>query len=424
MALIIDVGPDNASRRPGNIFYGWWIVLACFLISLYVGCIVFYGFTAFFDPLVKEFGWSYTEISFALSLRGLEMSLLSPVFGFLVDHYGPRRLALWGVIAIGAGFVFLSFTQSLPMFYSSIILIAFGVGGCATVVFMRVVTNWFRRKIGLAFGLLTSGFGASGILIPAVVWLIDDFGWRTAVVILGVVMWVIGIPLVFVIRDNPETYGLLPDGDKTESQIKVKSGETVEDADGVSFRDALRHKAFLFLTLSEGIRMMVLMAVITHIMPYLDLLHIPRTTAGFIAGLVSVLSIAGRLGFGWLSDFFDKRYIIAISLGLMSLGMFALCHADIGWVMILFLVLFPTGFGGVTSIRGAILQEYFGRKAFGRLIGLVMGVSAFGGMIGPTLAGFIFDTTGSYYYTWIGFGIANCFSIILMLSVDRKAKKA
>jgi OFA family oxalate/formate antiporter-like MFS transporter len=420
MTSVNDEKRDYASCRPGNIFYGWWIVLACFFISLYVGCIVFYGFTAFFDPLVKEFGWSYTQISFALSLRGLEMSLLSPLFGFLVDHYGPRRLALLGVIAIGAGFILLSFTQSLPMFYSSIILIAFGVGGCATVVFMRVVTNWFRRKIGLALGVLTSGFGASGTLIPAVVWLIDDFGWRTAVIILGVVMWVIGIPLVFVIRDNPETYGLHPDGDKIGPQIK--SGETVGDTDGVSFRDALRHRAFLFLTLSEGIRMMVLMAVITHIMPYLDLLHIPRTTAGFIAGLVSVLSIVGRLGFGWLSDFFDKRYIIAISLGLMSLGMFALCYADIGWVMILFLILFPTGFGGVTSIRGAILQEYFGRKAFGRLIGLVMGVSAFGGMIGPTLAGFIFDTTGSYYFTWIGFGIANGFSIILMLSVNRKTK--
>ncbi|HRR41599.1 MAG TPA: MFS transporter, partial [Syntrophales bacterium] len=171
---------------PDGIFYGWWIVLACFLISLYAGAIIHYGFTAFFDPLVREFGWSYTQISFAMSLRGVEMSFMSPLIGFLVDRYGSRRLAFCGVITIGLGFVLLSYTRSLWLFYGSILLIALGGGGCAAVVFMRVVTHWFRRKIGLALGITSSGFGASGILLPSVVWLIDDFGWRTAVVIMGV----------------------------------------------------------------------------------------------------------------------------------------------------------------------------------------------------------------------------------------------
>ena len=195
-----------------RIFYGWWIILACFIIGLITGAVIFFGFTAFFDPLVKEFGWSYTEVSFALSLRGIEMSILSPLVGFLVDRYGSRRLALWGVITIGLGFILLSFTHSLWMFYASIILIAFGGGGCTGVVMRQVAINWFQKKLGLALGILTSGFGASGLLIPVIVWLIDDFGWRTAVVILGVGMWVIGIPLVLVIRNTPEECGLCPDG--------------------------------------------------------------------------------------------------------------------------------------------------------------------------------------------------------------------
>lgn len=87
-----------------GVFYGRWIVLDCFLIGLYAGGIIFYGFTALFGPLVKEFGWSYMQVSFALSLRGIEMSLLSPLLGFLVNRYGPRKLALWGVITIGLGF--------------------------------------------------------------------------------------------------------------------------------------------------------------------------------------------------------------------------------------------------------------------------------------------------------------------------------
>ncbi len=398
-----------------RIYHGWWIILACSAIGIYVGAIIFYGFTAFFDPLVKEFGWSYTEVSFAMSLRGVEMSVLAPLVGFLVDRYGARLLALCGVIAIGLGFILLSWTNSLWMFYGCFILIAFGGGGCTAVVFTRITANWFRKKLGLALGILGSGVGASGLLLPMIVWLIDDFGWRTAVVILGAGMWAIGIPLVFVIRDAPEEYGLAPDGEPRVPPAGGSPIEAAETTDDVSFRVALRDRAFLFLAISEGLRMMAVGAVVTHIMPYLNLLQVPRPTAGLIAGGVTVLSILGRFGLGWLSDFFDKRYIIAISFALMSLGMFALCWVDLWWVMLLFLFLFPIGYGGAITLRGTFLREYFGRAALGRLIGLVMGVSAVGGMIGPTFAGYIFDTTGSYSVAWISLGFASSITVFLML---------
>ena len=405
-----------------QVFYGWWVILACFILGIITGAFTFFGFTAFFDPLVKEFGWSYTQVSFALSLRGIEMSMLSPLVGFLVDRYGSRRLALLGVITVGLGFIMLSFTRTLWMFYASIVLIAFGGGGCTGVVLMHVAVNWFQRKAGLALGILTSGFGASGFLIPVIVWLIDDFGWRTAVIILGAATWFIGIPLVLVIRNTPEECGLCPDGIKVDPGPlpAARSGKSDGKPEKVDLMQALRQRAFIFLALGEAIRMMVVAAVITHIMPYLNFLHIPRATAGLIAAGVSIISILGRFGFGWLADYFDKRYAIAISMGMMSLGMFSLFYVDVWWVMILFLFLFPTGYGGGTSVRGALLGEYFGRAAFGRLIGLVMGIGAIGAMIGPTLTGFIFDTTGSYYIAWIGLGVTSCFSVVLMLNIGRK----
>jgi MFS transporter, OFA family, oxalate/formate antiporter len=414
--------PSRFSPGPNDIFYGWWILLACFFISIITGAVTFFGFTAFFDPLIKEFGWSYTQVSFALSLRGIEMSMLSPVVGFLVDRVGSRRLALWGVITIGSGFIMLSFTRSLWMFYASIILIAFGGGGCTGVVMMRVIANWFQSKVGLALGILTSGFGASGFLVPVIVWLVDDFGWRTAVIILGAGTWLIGIPLVFVIRNTPEECGLCPDGKKMDPLPAARSERGDTGTNQIQFTDALKNRAFLFLALSEAIRMMVVAAVITHIMPYLNVLHIPRTTAGLIAAGISVISILGRLGFGWLADFFDKSHTLAIAMVMMSLGMFLLFYVDIWWVMILFLFLFPIGYGGGTSVRGALLGEYFGRKVFGRLIGLVMGIGAIGAMIGPTLTGFIFDTTGSYHTAWIGLGIVSWFSVALVLNIRLKGK--
>jgi hypothetical protein len=122
-----------------RVFYGWWVVLACSLISFYVAGAIFFGFTAFFEPIAEEFGWSYTQISFAVSLRGLEMGIFAPIVGFLVDRFGPRKVIFWGTIMVGIGLISLSFTQSLTMFYGSILLLAFGAGGCTSVVTMTAV---------------------------------------------------------------------------------------------------------------------------------------------------------------------------------------------------------------------------------------------------------------------------------------------
>ncbi len=87
--------------KPSKVFYGWWIVGACFLIAAYTGGTIFFGFTALFEPIANEFGWSYTQISLAASLRGAEVGLLAPLIGLFIDRLGPRRLAFGGAILLG-----------------------------------------------------------------------------------------------------------------------------------------------------------------------------------------------------------------------------------------------------------------------------------------------------------------------------------
>ncbi len=192
MALLKD-GPNNdyniniddATPVMKKVFYGWWVVLACSLISFYVAGAIFFGFTAFFDPIAEEFAWSYTQISFAVSLRGLEMGIFAPFVGFLVDRFGPRKVLFWGTIMVGIGLISLSFTQSLTMFYGSILLLAFGAGGCTSVVTMTAVVNWFHKKAGIALGVAGSGIGAGGLMVLLIVYLIDLYQWRTTLIILG-----------------------------------------------------------------------------------------------------------------------------------------------------------------------------------------------------------------------------------------------
>jgi MFS family permease len=384
-----------------EIYYGWWVVAACFLIAFYVGGTVFFGFTAFLQPLKDEFGWSYTQISFAASLRGLEMGLLAPVVGLMVDRLGSRKLMFAGAIILGSGLILLSLTQSLVMFYGSFLLIAFGAGGCMSVVTMTLVANWFYKRIGLAMGIMASGFGASGLIVPLIVRLIDMYNWRITLILLGFGMWFLGIPLCSIIRNSPENLGLLPDGapsDGPDSNTLLQDHRTE-----IPLREAMKDKAFLYLNLAEAIRLMILGAVVTHVIPYLTAIGMERAPAGYVAATIPLFSIVGRFSSGWLSDIFQKRYVLALCFLSMGAGVLFFSYVHLAWAIPVFILFFSPGFGGGIVLRGAILREYFGRKSFGSMVGIIMGAASFGGIIGPILAGWVYDTFGTYRPVWLSF---------------------
>ena len=176
--------------KPPKVFFGWWIVGASVLIAMYVGGTIFYGFTAIFEPITKEMGWSYTQVSLAASLRGLEAGLTAPVIGVLADRWGPRRLIFGGTLITTMGLILLSRTTSLGMFYGSFALISVGMSCCTMTVLTTAVANWFQRKVGLAIGIAVSGFGLSGLLVPIMIKLIEMYEWRMTMGILGLTVWV------------------------------------------------------------------------------------------------------------------------------------------------------------------------------------------------------------------------------------------
>ena len=402
-----------------GIFYGWWIVLASFLIAFYVAGVIFYGFTAFFEPIVEEHGWSYTQVSIGISLRGLEMGILAPVIGFLVDRFGSRKLALFGLVTVGFGLILISQTQSLVMLYAAFLLLALGAGGCTSVVLYTAVANWFKRNVGKALGVVACGFGASGALVPLILRLIDTYDWRTALIILALGMWCLGIPLTFVIRDKPEQHRYFPDREPLDEP--TPNSEIQEQQVEVSFREVLRGRTLWLISLAEAIRFIVLTAVVIHVMPYLSSIGMARTNAGLVATAIPLLSLTGRFGFGWLGDIVDKRYVMAGTYCLMGIGMLAFSYAHVEWAVLPFLILFPPGYGGGIALRGAMLSEHFGTASFGKALGIMMGISSIGGIIGPILAGWTFDAMGSYHLIWLVFCGLTTVSIATILMVRPEA---
>ena len=393
-----------------TIFYGWWIVLASFLNGMFIAGTVFYSFTAFLEPLASEFGWSYTQLSIATSLRGLEMGLFAPLVGVLVDRFGCRIIIFAGMMVVGLGMILLSVTNSLLTFYIAFLLLGFGAGGCTSVVIMTAVATWFKERVSLALGLAASGFGFGGFLVPLVVYMIDHLQWRKTFLIFGITAWVVGIALAFVFRGKPEKYGLLPDGARIEDSDPDPAGD-----DDIAFMDTMRDSNFWYLNIGEGIRMMIVMSIILHVMPYLGSLGISRTTAGLATGGLAVFSIIGRTGFGYIGDIFSKKNVMVGSYILMTIGLFLFANFITGTTsLLLFLLVFAPGFGGAMIMRGSILREYFGAASYGKILGITMGVGSVAGIIGPVLAGWVFDNLGTYYPVWMVFIALNVVATLMI----------
>lgn len=411
-----------------KVFYGWWIVGAGFLIAMYVSGFISFSFTAVFEPIANDFGWSYAQVSFAASLRGLETGLLAPILGFLVYRWGPRRLVFAGAAIIGLGLFLLSRINSLATFYGAFILIAMGMSACVGVVPISTVGNWFERRVTLATGILVSGTAMGGLMIPLATRVIDIFEWRMAMVILGFGAWGILLPLSLLFRHKPEQYGYLPDGDLHR---KLPASEVQSSAQGneldIRVKQVLKSSTFWHIAMGFTCHILVVNAIITHVMPYLSSIGFTRSFSSLVASAIPLTSIVGRLSFGWLGDKFDKRRVTTLGFILTSLGLlsFGSITAVGTWILVPSLVLVGLGWGGPVPMMPALVREYFGRARLATILGLVMGVAALCGMAGPPLAGLAFDILGSYQIVWFGFAglvVAGMISLVTTPSVGNQIR--
>ncbi|HEY77869.1 MAG TPA: MFS transporter [Dehalococcoidia bacterium] len=411
-------------KRPRfKLFYGWYIVGACFLISVYSSGIVHLGFTAIIEPIVEEFQWSYALVSFAASIRGFETGLMAPLVGWLFHRWGPRKLLIAGGILTGLGLLLLGRTNSLAMYYGSFVLITMGVSTHFGVLPMTVAGNWFRKRVSLATGVIVSGAAVGGVLVPLVTIVIDTYLWRTAMTIFGLGALAIILPLASVVRHRPEQYGYLPDGEvsKTVDVDEVQIAAQYQDVEA-SLKQALKSRAFWHISIGLMLHFITLVAVVTHVMPYLSSLGIPRATSSLVAMAIPLVTIFGRLSFGWFGDRFDKRRVTAFGLALLCSSMLMFYYVGVTgpWLLVLFIAFFGVGYGGPIPMAAALIREYYGRANMGTILGISTGIVYAGGVAGPPLAGWVYDTYGSYQGAWFilaGVAFAGMVSLLTAPSV-------
>jgi len=400
------------SRR---IFYGWWVLVACAVIQFYLGGTFFQGFTALFNPLADEFGWSYATVSLAFAFRGFESGVLAPITGILVDRFGARKLLLAGTIVMGVGFLLFSQVHALWSFYIVFLVLALGLTLSSGVVTMAAVAGWFRKRTGLAMGILTSGFGASGLLVPVLVWLTDQWGWRWTVTIAGIGAWLLCVPLSLLVKSPPSDNGLI--------QKKIAAPPVSPTTKVGGAKEILKRKEFWFLSLAILFGGVAGSAVIVHQIPYLVSIGTSRETAGLMVVVFSLSNVAGRLVFGWLGDLLDRRYCFVIATLIKAAGVLGFALSGTIWQFIPSLIALGIGFGGLIPLRPTLQIQLFGMTAFATVQGLLMVFITLGTIIAPPFAGWVFDTAGTYRPAFIALAVATVLAVPMILAASGRTPR-
>ena len=233
---------------------------------------LFHAMSLWAVALDREFGWNRTQLGLALTFTRVEGGLMGPLEGYLTDKVGTRRMVLIGLLILGGAFIFFGQIQNLWMFYTAYILMALGQGLGSWIPIMTLLTRWFQKGRSMALGWANmSSRGGALLLIPMIGWAIepDHLGWRLTATILGIVMIGVAIPISLAIRNQPEDYGLLPDGAKPDPEPAPLANEAsnalpIAEEDFTA-SEALRTPAFWLIAFGHGFTSMVILAIMAHL---------------------------------------------------------------------------------------------------------------------------------------------------------------
>lgn len=410
-------------KSKGKIFYGWWIVAVSAFFNLIVSGTFLYGFTAFFNPLRQEFGWTSAQTAFGFSLQRFEGGIAGPLVGFIFDRLGPRKLVLYGMAIAGAGMIFMSRINSLTEFYAAFLVTAIGASIGWAGPPMYCVSNWFTRKRTQALSYLMAGSSLGGIIVPLLVLLIAQAGWRTSLVVVGISFWLVSIPVAIMLRHRPETVGLLPDGEAKIVPEPISEVKTPSKEAGFSVRSALKSRTFWLISLAYMLSQLIATAVNVLEMPHLENIGISREVAGVAVTFTTLMTLCGNLSSGFIGDRWRKPRVIALAFALQCLGVVILAFIGELWQLVPFVIIYGVGFGATMPMRISLMADYFGRARLGTIQGCLMSVTVIGSIMSPAIAGWFYDVNGNYCTIFVIFAVIAALSIPAILAAKRPVPK-
>lgn len=387
------------NKRP--IFYGW-IVVACVFVILFVAFGSVYSFSTFFESLQLEFQTSRGSVSFVFAIAGFLYFSLGALSGQIADRFGSRWIITFGVIVIGISLLIASRAATIWQIY---IVYGLGIGigvGLSYVPAVSVVQRWFVKQRGIASGIAVTGIGLGTLGMPFFSgFLIQYSNWRTAYLVMSLFVFAFGITAALLIVDKPERLNLVADGNKLKTGSGKNFKEIIEQKQDISvknirLRDAVIAKPFLLLYAGSLIASLGLFIPFVHLLPFSKDLGLSTSTGVVLFSLIGVGSTLGRFLIGWIADKFGRRLSLAIIYTCISASFAWWLVAKNAFELGLFAILFGIFYGGYVALLPTVTADYFDGPDLSGIIGALYTNVAVGNLIGPPLAGFIFDLRNSY----------------------------
>ena len=381
-----------------------WMAVGCAFVSMFICFGVVYSFGAFFDPMSSEFNTGSSATSAIFSITTFIFLTGGIISGMATDRFGPRPVLIFGGLSMGVGLYLTSLVNSLWVGY---ITYGLGVGvgvACGYVPMLAVVGGWFEKHRAAALGVAVTGVGLGTLVVaPLAASLINHYGWRQTYAIFGIVS-VAGLFLCGCLTPRPPS----PNGQRSE----------------LCLRELVKMPAFGYLYFSGFFITLALFVPFVFLVSYAKTRGIDEVAAASLVGIIGGASIAGRLGFGALGDKISRIHLYQSTFIIVSFSsLIWLFSSNSFTLLILYAVLLGGGYGGFIVLSPAVAAELFGLIGLGTILGATYTAAGIGGLLGPTLAGYLIDKSGSYNSAIIAAMTFAFFGFLLLIPVGRYLKK-
>lgn len=375
---------DPSNEKPHREIVSGFPVLAVSTAGLTfsVGTVLFYTFGVFIEPLEAEFGWSRAALSGAILALQLSMAVAAPLYGFLIDRFGARRIILLSIMPLSLLVITLSHLgDSLWELYLVFALVPLLAGGASPIGYARVLITCFARDRGLALGIALAGVGIGATVLPPLAQgLIAAYGWRVAYRVLGIATFLLTFPTCFM---------LLP-------HRRIETNERLATPASGGAWTIIRSPIYLQITCLFMAVGVVTVAAVPHMVPIMKGHGMSDEASAGVAAMIGIAVILGRGLVGLALDHLEAANVLMGILGLLALAMALLAFAD--QIDMLMAAAFLTGFavGAEVDILAFLVSRYFPEHLFSRLYGTALGVFMASSGVGPLLLGTSFAKTGDY----------------------------
>jgi MFS family permease len=376
-----------------KLFYGWVIVGVAMVVTC-VGFGAMFSLGVFLQPMAESMGWSRTGISTAALLNFLCMGVGSFAWGALSDRLGTRTVVLLGGALLGLGTVLASRATTLGEFQVYFGVIVGFAAGSLYAPLTATTTRWFTRHRSLAVALVSAGLGlGSTTTAPLARWIITNYDWRTAMLVLGDLAWLVIIPAALLVREPPAPAGPPAAGPVTDGE-----------GHDLTVGQALRTPQFAAIAFTYFACCAAHSGPIFHMVTHAIDHGVPAMAAATVISVAGLASLSGKIICGLFADRVGAKRVLVTGLLLQVIAInLYLVTRELSHFYAVALM-FGFAYGGVMPLYAILVRDYFGARIMGTTFGAVGFASTLGMALGPVAGGWLYDAFGSYAWLYVGSG--------------------